>query len=310
MKNNKSLVFVGIDGGATKTKLIAIDENERILLRICGEGSNYKALGLDLAEKNLYKLLSKCLRKLNKINGICFGLASIDSENDKKIVLERIKKGKIGKLLGKEVKIILLNDTEIILSAANLENGVAVIGGTGSNFLGVNKDKKAWAGGLEYILADEGSAFDIGQRVLRAALRSYDGRGRKTLLEKLVMKKARIRNMREIKDVVYKEKMKSIVASFAPLAEIAAEKGDAIAKKILKDCAKEYIIGIKAVAKKVKLKGDFKIVLVGSVFNSKIIFNELNKIFRNRIIRLKDPSIGAARIAKKIYFENLENNKR
>jgi len=68
MKNNKSLVFVGIDGGATKTKLIAIDENERILLRICGEGSNYKALGLDLAEKNLYKLLSKCLRKLNKIN--------------------------------------------------------------------------------------------------------------------------------------------------------------------------------------------------------------------------------------------------
>lgn len=309
-KSNKRLVFVGIDGGATKTKLVAIDENEKILLKLFGKGSNYKVLGLDTAEENLYKLIKECLRKVKRIDAICFGLASIDSENDRKIVLDRIRKGKIGKLLEREAKIILMNDTEIILPAANIENGVAAIGGTGSNFLGVNKDKKAWAGGLEYILADEGSAFDIGQRVLRAALRSYDGRGKKTLLEKLVMKKAKIKNMREIKDVVYKEKMKAIVASFAPLADIATKKGDSIAKKILKDCAREYVIGIKAVAKRVELKDNFKIALVGSVFNSKIILEELKKSFRNRIIIVKEPSIGAARIAKKIYFENLENNKR
>lgn len=308
-KINENLVFVGIDGGATKTNLVAIDEKEKILLRLNGEGSNYKVLGLDTAEKNLYNIIKECLKKTRKIDSICFGLASIDSEKDRKIVLERIKKGKIGKLLGREVIVTLLNDTEIILPAANLENGVAAIGGTGSNFLGVNKDKKAWAGGLEYILADEGSAFDIGQRVLRAALRSYDGRGKKTFLEDLVIKKAKIRNMRDIKNIVYREKMKSIVASFAPLAEIAAKKHDKIAKRILKDCAKEYVIGIRAVAKRVKLKNDFKIALVGSVFKSKIILDELKKIFGDRLIIVKDPSIGAARIAKKIYFKSLENKK-
>lgn len=309
-RNNKSLIFVGIDGGATKTKLVAIDENEKILLRLFGKGSNYKALGIDTAEENLYKLIKDCIKEVKKINAICFGLASIDSEKDRKIVLERIRKGRIGKLLGKETKIILLNDSEIILPTANIENGVAVIGGTGSNFLGVNKDKKAWAGGLEYILADEGSAFDIGQRVLRAAIRSYDGRGKKTLLENLVMKKAKIKDIRKIKDVVYKENIKTIVASFAPLADISAKRNDSISKKILKDCAKEYIIGIKAVAKRVGLKDDFKIVLTGSVFKSKIILEELKKTFRNRIILVKDSSIGAARIAKRIYFNTLENNNR
>lgn len=302
MKENKNC-FVGIDGGATKTTLIAIDENERILLKLKGDGSNYKIIGLEKTEDNLYNLLKSCLKRVKNIKAICFGLASIDSEEDKRIVFERIKNGKIGKLLGNEVKIILLNDTEIILPAANLENGVAAIGGTGSNFFGVNKEKKAWAGGLEYILADEGSAFYIGQRVLRSALRSWDGRDKKTLLEKLVMEKAKIKNMRDLKNIVYREKMKTIVASFAPLAEIAAKKGDKTAKRILKDCVREYVIGIKAVAKKVGLKNDFKIALVGSVFKSKIILNELKRKFRNRIIIVKEPSLGAARIAKK-FFEN------
>lgn len=309
MNKNKGLVFVGIDGGATKTKLVAIDENERILAKLTGEGSNYKVLGLDTVERNLYILLKKCLRKIKSIDAICFGLASIDSEYDRKIVIDRIIKGKIRKLVGKETKIILLNDTEIILKAANIVNGVAVIGGTGSNFFGLNGNKKAWASGLEYILADEGSAFDIGQRILRAALRSYDGRGSKTLLEKLVMKKAKIKNIRDIKNIVYRENMKAIVASFAPLADIAAKKNDSIAKRILKDCAREYIIGINAVAKRVGLKGDFKIAIVGGVFKSKIIIEEIKKNFGNRIIIVKDPSIGAARIAKKTYLEYLHNKR-
>jgi len=291
--------FLGIDGGASKTTGILIDENEKIVGKFLGKASNYKIVGLEEMEKNLLEIVKNFL-KIGNICAACFGLASIDSENDKKIVYNKIKNGKIGKLIK---EIIVVNDTEIILPAANLDNGVAVIGGTGSNFLGKNGNKISFAGGLEYILADEGSAFFLGQNVLRAALRSFDGRGEKTILEKMVLKKAKIKNMRDLKDLVYTKNLKTIVAKFAPLAEIAAKKGDNIAKKIIRNAIKEYEIGIKAVAKNVGLKGNYKIALVGSVFKSTMIFYGLKERFGDRLIIVKEPAFGAARIAKNLYFE-------
>jgi len=293
--------FLGIDGGASKTTGILIDENERILGKIFGKASNYKIVGLDEMERNLLEIVKMFSRKA-KIYAACFGLASIDSKNDKKIVYNKIKKGEIGKLIE---KIIVVNDTEIILPAANLDNGVAVIGGTGSNFLGKNGNKISFAGGLEYILADEGSAFYIGQNVLRSALRSFDGRGEKTILEKMVLKKAKIKNMRDLKDLIYTKNLKPVVAKFAPLAEIAAKKGDKIAKKIIRDAIREYELGIKAVAKNVGLKGNYKIALVGGVFKSRMILYGLKERFGDRLIFVKDPALGAARIAKKFYFEKI-----
>jgi len=44
--------------------------------------------------------------------------------------------------------------------------------------------KEAFAGGLDYILNDESSAFGIGVRTLKAAVKSFDRRGRKTIFEK------------------------------------------------------------------------------------------------------------------------------
>jgi N-acetylglucosamine kinase-like BadF-type ATPase len=291
--------FLGIDGGATKTTGILIDENEKIVGKVLGKASNYKVVGLEKAEKNILEIVKKFL-KIGNICAACFGLASIDSENDKKIVYNKIKNGNIGKLIK---EIIVVNDTEIILPAANLDNGVAVIGGTGSNFLGKNGNRISFAGGLEYILADEGSAFFLGQNVLRSALRSFDGRGEKTILEEMVLKKAKIKNMRNLKDLIYTQNLKNVVASFAPLAEIAAKKGDKIAKKIIRDAIKEYEIGIKAVAKNVGLKGNYKIALVGGVFKSKMIFLGLKQKFGNRLIIVKEPALGAAKIAKNFYFE-------
>lgn len=291
--------FLGVDGGATKTTAVITNKDGKMVFEAKGKGSNYKVLGLDAIENNLYSLVSRCLKKVKKISCACFGLASIDSYKDKKIVYSKIKNGKIGRLL--KCPILLVNDVEIILPSINAENGVAVIAGTGSNFFAKNGDKKAFASGLDYILTDEGSAFDIGQKILKAAIRSADRRGKKTVLENMVLKKAKIKNIRELKDVIYVKDLKSVVAKFAPLAEVGMKKGDKIAKDILVSSVNEYIAGINAVAKRVGLKNDFKIAIVGSVFNSKFLLEKLKKAMKNKIVFVKKPALGAARLAIKNF---------
>ncbi|MEM7826767.1 MAG: BadF/BadG/BcrA/BcrD ATPase family protein [Candidatus Aenigmatarchaeota archaeon] len=292
------MYFLGVDGGATKTRIAIADENEKLFLEAVGKGSNYRVLGLDEMEKNLYSLISL---NRKRISYACFGLASIDSDKDKEIVYSKIKNGKIGKLL--KCPIMVVNDVEIILPAIKAENGVAVIGGTGSNFFAKNGNKRAFAGGLDYILADEGSAFDIGQKILKAAVRSADGRGEKTILEKMVLKKAGIKNIRQLKDIIHAKNMKSIVAGFAPLAEAAMKMGDKTAEGILKSAIKEYAAGINAVANRVGLKGKYKIAIVGSVFNSKFLLDALKRKIKKEITIVKNPVLGAVRLAIKAYGE-------
>jgi len=206
------------------------------------------------------------------------------------------------------------NDVEIILPSVTEKNkGIAVIGGTGCNFYGMNKNKEAYASGLNCFISDEGSGFDIGLKVLRAAVRSFDGRGQKTILESLVKEKANIKNIRDLVDVVYaKDFEKTTIAWFAPLAEKAADKGDKIAKQILISAAGEYILGIKAVANKVGLKDkEFVIAFVGSTVNSKYIFpnikDKIKKLFPKAILKkVENPAFGAAKLAMNYYIKNRE----
>jgi len=298
--------FLGIDGGATKSTLVLIDLKGKKIFETTGKSLNYRNLDKEKFIQNLNELIIKAKKK-GKILFSCLSLAGIDTETDKKRVTNIIEKSKVNKIL--KSNFIVKNDIEVLFLTVNVEDGVAVIAGTGSNFFAKNKNKIARAGGLDYILSDEGSAFDIGQKVLRASVRSKDGRGEKTILEKMVLKKAGIKNIRDLVNLIYGENLKQKVGEFAPLAEIALKKKDKVAKKILLSAIDELENGIITVTRKAKLKGEFKICLVGSVFKNKYILNKLEIKLKKRfkkakIIIVKNPAIGAAKFAKK-EFEKL-----
>ena len=305
--------FLGLDLGGTKTKAVVINSKSGIIYESEGKGAGYHAMPLAKIEKNLVVLIKSIKRNMRgKIVFSCFGFAGADSQEDRIEISSFIKKGKIGKLLG--CPVYLHNDVEIILPSVTEKNkGIAVIGGTGCNFYGMNKNKEAYASGLNCFISDEGSGFDIGLKVLRAAVRSFDGRGQKTILESLVKEKANIKNIRDLVDVVYaKDFEKTTIAGFAPLAEKAADKGDKIAKQILISAAGEYILGIKAVANKVGLKDkEFVIAFVGSTVNSKYIFpnikDKIKKLFPKAILKkVENPAFGAAKLAMNYYIKNRE----
>ena len=290
------MFFLGIDGGATKTTAVIINESGRVVAKKTGKESNHSIIGIKKTEQHLYELIRSLGKK--KISYACFGLAGIDSKRQYLLVYSKLKKGRIGKML--RCPIILLNDTQIILSSINKENGVAVIGGTGCNFYAKNGKKEARASGLGHLLADQGSAYDIASMILKSAVKSFDGRSKKTMLEKMVMKKARIKNMRNLVNIIYTNPDKSHIASYAPLAEAAAKKGDMIAKQILSAAADEYVLGIRAVAKRTGLR-KFDLALVGGVFNAKPLLRYIKNRIKARIFIVKDPALGAAKLAMRKF---------
>ena len=65
----------------------------------------------------------------------------------------------------------IVHDTQLILAAADVQDGIALISGTGSVAWGRTPDgRTARAGGWGYLLGDEGSGYWVGRQAVRHAL--------------------------------------------------------------------------------------------------------------------------------------------
>ena len=93
---------------------------------------------------------------------------------------------------GLYAELVVTNDvTPLILGAPPDVGHVVVVCGTGSAFLATNgRSALVRVGGCEYLGSDEGSAFDLGLRGLRAAVCALDGRGQRTALSELLAAEA------------------------------------------------------------------------------------------------------------------------
>lgn len=185
---------------------------------------------------------------------------------------------------------------------------MVVIAGTGSNCFGRNKrGDEAFAGGLGHVLSDEGGSYYIGQRVLHAAAKSYDGRSEKTLLEELMYENFGVADMREMIIKVHEPGFgKTQIASLSFICEKAAANGDKTALQILIDGAKELLNMVETVNRKISLNNEpFDLVCVGGAFNRKdgpgrVYFEEnCSKLLNNAklIFPQNEPALGAVLLA-------------
>jgi len=117
---------------------------------------------------------------------------------------------------------------------------------------------------------DRGSAYDIGRDALYAAMRDYDGRGPKTALLRLTMRKLDVTNPQGIVGRVYAGHMAvSKIASLSALVSEAAEGGDEVALHILRE--KGGILGelvVSAASSLGMLSKPFGVSLNGGVFTA------------------------------------------
>jgi N-acetylglucosamine kinase len=187
---------------------------------------------------------------------------------------------------------------------------VALIAGTGSHCFGINPSGDvAYAGGLEYVLSDEGSGYDIGLKVLRAAVRSADGRSQHTKLEEAVLQHYKVKSIRALEPIVYHSNQfgKTQIAQLAKLVDSAAATGDWRAQAILAETVTELVAHVRAVVQRLNLATEpFDLVVVGGIFEITAVplFARFKRVIktiapRASLIQPNQPPVwGAIRLAQ------------
>lgn len=172
----------------------------------------------------------------------------------------------------RSAKYKITHDAEIALTGATGgKPGIIVIAGTGSIAFGRNeRGVLARAGGWGYVLGDEGGAFDLVRRALRAALQLEENWGTPTALRQALLDATASPSADALMRRFYAgEVPRETLASFAPLVDRAAENGDPIAREILDAAAAGLALYARGVYKQLFAADDLVAVsYAGGVFRS------------------------------------------
>lgn len=298
---------IAIDGGGTKTQVWLADEAGQVV----GEGQSGPASLVitppEEAKANVYQAVEQALATLPpeaKVEKAFMGLAGVD------IPIEVEKAQQIFAPIFTEKHIpdfTVVNDVEIALaSGTSINNGIALISGTGSNCFGKNAaGQKARTSGLDYILADQGSGYSLGWHALRAAVKSYDGRAPKSILEALICQHFQVAEIPELKLKVYHPPLtKTQTAELAQLAEVALNQGDKVAQRLFDELVTELVEMVVAVATRLTMTDvPVECVMVGGMFRVPYVTDRLTEALKQRLPQLtlvkpaKPPVAGALRLA-------------
>lgn len=299
-------LFVGIDGGGSKTKCVLVDDKLNILSRADGGSSNPLTVGIEQSARLLTNLIKELSQNINlqEIDSAVIGLAGAgrksESDGVRNAIIDLLRREKF---VLKNLKIV--SDAEIAVEGAfSGKAGAILIAGTGSIIFGKNRlSELIRSGGNGRILGDEGSGYSIGRKGLTAVAKQFDGRGKKTLLTEILYKEYGIKNRDDLIEKVYNQKFD--IAGLAKNVITAAEMKDKICIKIINEEIKELIVHIKALKKNLAEK-KIKLCLGGGLLSSKNYYSkELKKKIEITFDDVKlakadyPPEIGAALLAIK-----------
>ena len=169
------MIYLGIDGGGSKTTFLVTDEDDTEIRRFQTGPSNWLSVGKDTAAASIGAGVEQLSGlKLDAVCGGFAGAARPEGLAFYKSVLEP---------LFPQAKVRIESDAFIAyVGAIGLAPGVLLIAGTGSIAIGRKNDgTMIRVGGWGPHFGDDGGGFWIGREILRAALRSFDCQKRSDL---------------------------------------------------------------------------------------------------------------------------------
>ncbi len=286
------MLYLGIDGGGTKTEATLCDETGHILAWAM-EGSTAPSSNSPEKLRETLKSLFNDLRLSDRGDQMILGYAGISGcasswEREKFIeCLSAISMTNIHMQVGSD-----------IICALNAEIGPAIEGavmiiGTGSVVFSRVDGKCSRIGGWGYLVGDEGSGYDMGRRALNAAFRYEDGRSPKTLLTEIIEKQGGA-SIRQIAEEIDKGG-RTAVAAYARTLIKGAELGDSVALEQFHICIEELQLMIRTAYREMNCE-TMPIVLAGGIAqNSEFLWDRLQQGMNNvKLVRLSKPPVYGA----------------
>ncbi len=305
-------LFLGVDGGGTKTHAVLMNDAREILCEGFAGASNPLRVGVENAVGNIAKAIDNACdagnRSRDDIVSATLGLAGVRRADIRRVIAESFKK----RLNIKKVQVI--TDAEIALYGTTLgKTGLVVIAGTGSICIGQDETgKKFTAGGWGPLAGDEGGGAGIAKRALQAIAKASDGRAAPTELSRVASEYFRTGKSEDLIVAIYSPQTDNAkIAGFAREVVETAKAGDAVALEILVEAGYELGLAATAVIKHLHLeRKKFPIGCVGSVFRAgEILTDSLNATVHQTAPKafLTAPLLFPAEAAARISFENYQD---
>jgi len=260
-------LFVGVDGGGTKTHAVVVDDNDRVLGEDTTGPSNPLRVGVTSAAAAIREAVERaCLVAQVRRTDILaaeIGLAGTRRKELRARMEDSLKSLDIH-------KIEVVSDADIALfGATGGEPGVVVIAGTGSISCGINaRGKRVCAGGWGPIAGDEGGGAWIARRALRAIAHAADGRGPETMLVACACSYFHVSNPDDLSTAIYAPTITNErIAGFARQVIEVAKGKDRVARGIMIEAGAELGLAAAAVIRNLKMENEqFQVAYVGGVF--------------------------------------------
>ena len=300
--------FLGIEGGATHTTAVLMDNQGRVLKRAETGPCNLRLLKdpeiIRLWMGLKRELFSNITSKSVSPAGVGIFLAGCRTQLDKKRILRLVK------FVWPNACDVVGNDTQSAMAAAlGDQDGVVLVCGTGSNILAQRNKKLFHMGGWGHVGGDEGSGYWMGRELLRGIFHAYDIKGKTDALGQSVLSFLGINTVEE-------ELLGwSLIASKQEIASLTKilfrYSQNPLTRRILKDAvnllAQNVVLAIrKAGFSTSRLRPLIPVVIYGGLVKAQPIFNKaLTKEIRKRVSHAKvyssevEGAIGAARLASK-----------
>lgn len=305
-------LLVGVDGGGTKARAAVARTAATVLARAEGGAANASTYSTAKVVRSVCEAidgaLAQCSASRGDLRCVVAGLAGAADPAVRAGIADALRDA-LG--IG---SVSVETDARVALAGAHATDpeaaGILLIAGTGSIAYGRNgAGAEARAGGLGWILGDEGSGFWIARRGLAAAGRAWDGRGPATKICDLL----EVRGVRDASTLVAFTHSSGVlpsgVAAHFPIVLEAARSGDAVALDILREAAEQLARLAELVVRKLALptREEISVTITGGIFGSAgaLLVEPLLSSFERLAVRARvappavSPEEGALRLAER-----------
>jgi len=274
------LLFLGIDGGGTRTQACLGDERGHILAMAVAGPSNPTKVTPAAARKEILQAAREVLRKASvaevtqqgssprrsykpMLTAVCAGVSGVDPPAVNRPLLTWLRKAIPAR------HHMLTTDAAIALRAGlGTSAGMIVISGTGSiGYARDHRGERLRVGGWGAAFDDLGSGYDVGHKAIRAALRDFEGTGERTVLTSKICRALKLSNIAQITQKQTQLEIKEVAALSAVVSE-AAREGDRVARRLCADAGADLADIALALAKRLGHPETLPIVCAGGFFQS------------------------------------------
>jgi glucosamine kinase len=302
MPNN---IVVGVDGGATKTRVLVADDTGAELASVSGTASAVRPgaaeQSADVIERLVGEALAACDRDGEVPAALCVGIAGVGRDAEYSAFLTALS--------GREIaeELVVLPDAVVALTDAfGEESGILLICGTGSMCYGRGPTgKMARCGGWGPVFGDEGSGQWIGRRALSVIAAAADGREPETALMGVILTHLQMASVDELVPWAAAASPAQLAQLATPVMAVAAT-GDLRATSLCTLAAEELVLHIRTLARMLFAdeRAGVRVALAGGLFARgsflrKLVEHRLKSAVPGTLLHQEEviPARGAVRTA-------------